>query len=368
MGFVPAVERPRGPDSSLAPSADVHDNVRRLVRSCLLFAALVPASAASVGAAPFDGSRLEPVGAAPVEGEVYAYRLLLDNAGATASASVDVHVPAAALFAGADGLDGFAFDETGRVLRWQGDIAPGTTVAATLRFVAGRDSGGHTSSLRVIVRPWRGEPSYLSHTAGVDTRPAAAAFRLGRIGVTGAGVVVLAWLSLGGAAWFVLRLVRPRSAGWVPFAVILPLAFLSYFGWLAREDARIGALPQTTCTVLDRTLDARTSSSPASSPRRGARTVYQPRLALGYVVEGQPRVAQGFGTESRLSGARAVTAEALLARYAVGATVPCAIDDRDPRRAYVERGFGGAYLFALIPIPLLALGVWGLARSRRPGD
>jgi hypothetical protein len=66
-----------------------------------------------------------------------------------------------------------------------------------------------------------------------------------------------------------------------------------------------------------------------------------------------------------LSGAPPATAEAVLARYAVGATVPCAIDDRDPRRAYVERGFGGADLFALMPLSVLALGVRGLASDRR---
>ncbi len=184
------------------------------------------------------------------------------------------------------------------------------------------------------------------------------------MGVTHAGAFVLGWLALGAILWCVLRAVQPRSATWAPIAVVLPLAFLSYFAWLALEDLRIAGLPETHCTVLDRVLDARTASSAAGSRPTGPQTVYQPRFAGAYERGGRRHVAQGFGTDSRLSGARAATAGALLADYAIGATVPCAIDDRDPRRAYLDRGFGGAYLFALVPLPLLAMGLAGLRSER----
>ena len=49
-------------------------------------------------------------------------------------------------------------------------------------------------------------------------------------------------------------------------------------------------------------------------------------------------VAQGFGTDNRLSHGNARSVEAALATYAIGASVPCAVDRDDPCRAFVERG------------------------------
>lgn len=314
-------------------------------------------------AGPFDTSTLTPVGDAPAEGLPYTYDLQLRNTGDGIGADVEILIPSAALAIGVD-LPGATVDADARVIRWQGEVPPGTHRGAGIRLLGRSDAGGAVSSLRVTVRPWQGDATYLVHAVEVDTRPDPPAFRVGAVGVSAAGVAVLAWLAVAAITWVLVRVVRPRSANWAPMAVVLPLAFLSYFAWLAREDVRIAALPDTTCTVLDRVLDARTSSS-STSPRRGPQTVYQPRVALAWMEAGRARIAQGFGTDSRLSSGRAATADALLARYVIGATVPCAIDDRDPTRAYVERGFGGAYLFALIPAPLLALGIWGLISERR---
>ncbi len=337
--------------------------VRRwlLVAVAVLIAVLVRDASA---AGPFDASTLTLVGAPPAEGFPYTYELRIRTTGGTSGADVEIHIPSAALAIGVDDLPGATVDADARVIRWQGELSPGGGRTARLRLLAGRDAGGNVSSLRVTLRPWQGEATYLGHSVEVDTRAAPSAFRVGAVGVTAAGVAVLAWLAVAAITWVLLRVVRPRSANWAPVAVVLPLAFLSYFAWLAREDVRIAALPEADCTVLDRVLDARTSSS-STSPGRGPQTVYQPRVAVAWAQAGRTGVAQGFGTDSRLSGGRAASAEALLARYAIGATVPCAIDDREPTRAYVERGFGGAYLFALIPLPLLALGIWGVASERR---
>ena len=85
---------------------------------------------------------------------------------------------------------------------------------------------------------------------------------------------------------------RPRAATWAPMAIMLPLAFLAYFTWLASEDLRILRLPQQRCTVLDHMLDTRTSSS--NTGRSRSSTVYQPRLAVRYMADGEARVAQGL--------------------------------------------------------------------------
>jgi hypothetical protein len=263
-----------------------------------------------------------------------------------------------------DGFEEASIDHEARKVRWEGPIAPGQVRAGTLVLVAGTDAGGETSSVHVTVRPWQGEPTYLAHSAIVDTMPPPLAFRLGGIGVTPAGAAVLAWMAGSVPFWLAMRVFRPRAAAWVPIAIMVPGAFLLYFAALAREDVRILGLPETTCTVVDRVIDTRTSSSSTS---RSPATLYAPRLALLHGDPAHSDVAQGFGTGSRLSGASASRAETLLARYAVGARVPCAVDAQDPRVAYVERGFGGAYLFALIPMPLLAVGIWGLLPRRSAG-
>jgi hypothetical protein len=42
---------------------------------------------------------------------------------------------------------------------------------------------------------------------------------------------------------------------------------------------------------------------------------------------------------------------------------PCWYNPDDPLEVIVLRGFGGAYLFALLPLPVFLLGVAGLRRS-----
>lgn len=333
--------------------------------SCRLVAALVSllfaASTAHAAAGPFDASILTPVGPPPREGGTYAYRLSL-RATADVSGAVEITLPSAAMFVRLDGLDGAELDDESRSIRWQGAMTGGQQREVTLTLVAGVDAAGHTSSLHVALRPWQGDPSYLAHAVEVESQPATTVARLGHIGITAPGLAVLGWLAATLLFWLAMRAARPRDAAWAPVVIMVPVGFLFYFALLAREDTRIMRLPETTCTVVDRVIDSRTASS--SVRRSGPQTVYAPRLALRYADGDGDAVAQGFGTDSRLAGTRASRVEALLSRYALGAQVPCAIDARDPRRAYVERGFGGAYVFALIPLPVLALGLWGLWKRR----
>ena len=331
---------------------------------CLCASAWLALAGRAHAGPPFESSTLTPTGQAPVEGRVYAYTLVVRNTGDTRGGVIEIHLPSSAMLAGVEGLDAASIDHDARKVRWEGPVAPGQSVTGTLTLVAGIDAGGETSSLHVTAQPWQGAPTYLAHSATVDSVPAPSALKLGGLGVTAAGVAVLGWMAASVLFWVALRVVRPSAAAWVPIAIMVPAGFLLYFAALAREDVRILGLPETRCTVVDRVIDTRTSSSTTSSSS-GPRTVYAPRLALRYGNGAGAGIAQGFGTGSRLSGTTAARAEAVLSRYEVGARVPCAVDSQDGRYAYVERGFGGAYVFALIPLPLLAIGIWGLL-PRRP--
>jgi hypothetical protein len=80
------------------------------------------------------------------------------------------------------------------------------------------------------------------------------------------------------------------------------------------------------------------------------------------VVDDRPVYSTGYDTGSRLRiGARARREEELRS-LTVGTTLPCWHDRTDVRDVVVHRGFGGAYLFAVIPLPLFLLGIATLKR------
>jgi hypothetical protein len=85
-------------------------------------------------------------------------------------------------------------------------------------------------------------------------------------------------------------------------------------------------------------------------------------LALRYQARGVETISTGYDTGMRHRP------EKELERWAVGAAVPCWFDPEEPRDVVVVRGFGAAYLFALLPLPVFLFGVWrlgSLAANRR---
>ena len=98
----------------------------------------------------------------------------------------------------------------------------------------------------------------------------------------------------------------------------------------------------------------------ASPGRRSNNTTYQPLLALRYAADGREVISTGYSTGSRLSIGRGESTVGEAAQFKIGAEVPCWFDPDDPARVMVLPGFGGAYFFALLPLGLLAGGVWAL--------
>jgi hypothetical protein len=83
-----------------------------------------------------------------------------------------------------------------------------------------------------------------------------------------------------------------------------------------------------------------------------------------YVADGQPMVSTGFDTGSRASIGGLGGALAEFSHWPIGGTVPCWFDPAHPADVVVIRGFGGAYFFALFPLPLFVYGVWAIANGR----
>jgi hypothetical protein len=146
-------------------------------------------------------------------------------------------------------------------------------------------------------------------------------------------------------------------------AVMIALGFWMIFGAMAWRDYRsLTRWPETTCTVLGGRLSAQTTTRTGTRPGTDT-TNYVPVLGLRYVVNGTETFSSGFDTGSRLGvgGRGGRTGE--LAAWTVGGEVPCWYDPDDPLDVVVRRGFGGAYLFALFPIPVFLLGLAGLRRA-----
>ena len=79
----------------------------------------------------------------------------------------------------------------------------------------------------------------------------------------------------------------------------------------------------------------------------------------------QEVIGTGYSTGSRLQIGRGASTISEYEQFKIGARVPCWFDPQDPTRVMVLPGFGGANVFALLPIGMLIAGVWSLFGRRR---
>jgi hypothetical protein len=90
-------------------------------------------------------------------------------------------------------------------------------------------------------------------------------------------------------------------------------------------------------------------------------------LGLKYQVDDREVFSSGYDTGSRLGfGGGGGRAEEL-AGWMVGETTRCWYDPDDPSDVVVINGFGGAYLFALFPLPVFLIGATRIRSLVTPG-
>ena len=135
-----------------------------------------------------------------------------------------------------------------------------------------------------------------------------------------------------------------------------------FFVALAREDWRAYTdYRETRCTVFGSEIDAFRSRSRSSSQEPS----YKPVFAVRYPVDGVEMFSTGYTTGSAFNFNTRASAGSVFDRFATGTTHPCWYDPQDPRTVLLTRGPGGAYVFALLPIPVLLIGLSMLKGSRR---
>ena len=315
----------------------------------------------------------------PLEGDLVTFSVLARNTGADAAepAWVVLNWPATGYFIAVRGLDTPQIDEEQRRIEGYVPIAAGAERRIEVDVLSPRDSGGGNLTLDLRVSHLYSDTNhYDSHRAAIDTRVSTDGLSLAGIRVTLAGLAVLAWLLALAMVWLLVNASSGRARGprrWrehpaaITLMLMLPVGFWAIFAAMAWRDYESNTTwRQAECTVVGRRITEAsvTSSTPTSNgrPRTTTSTVYSPELALRYAVDDRPVYSDGYDTGSRLRVGGRAQREEELRKLTVGTTLPCWHDPIDVRDVVVHRGFGGAYLFALIPVPLFLLGCASLRR------
>ena len=143
---------------------------------------------------------------------------------------------------------------------------------------------------------------------------------------------------------------------------MIALGFLLFFVAAAYEDWRAySEYRETTCTVFGSELNAFENRSRSRSQEQS----YAPLFAVRYPVDGVETFSTGYTTGSALNFNSRASTGSVFDRFVVGTTHPCWYDPQDTRTVVLARGPGGAYVFALLPIPVLLIGLSMLKGIRR---
>ena len=142
--------------------------------------------------------------------------------------------------------------------------------------------------------------------------------------------------------------------------VMVPLAFLMVFGGMACSDFQtLTSWKEAQAIILDRREVVRTTSSTRTS------STHTPEFALKYQAGDREVISSGFDNGWTLHVGGQVMGKAELDKRIAGDAIPCWYDPADPSKVVVRRGFGGAYIFALLPLPILWFGFLQLRKMRR---
>jgi hypothetical protein len=360
----------------------------RICRAALLAALLAPAPA---WAAPdFSKTEILVSTEAPLEADIVTFTVVLRNTGADDAGSVYFWAewPLMGFLVDSEGFDGAEVDPEARRLTLTLPLAAGGERRFVVRVLAPRDSGGDALTLAIRATHFDSNTEHWDRkTVTVDSRLGSGGITLGGYRITPAGLATLGVLAGGALLWLVVSIRAGRSAAAGPAtgaartgggvlasrvgpasavaAVTIAVGFWAVFGAMAWRDYQsLTSWPQTTCTILGGRLSAqattRTSRTSGTAQGRTDETTYVPVLGLKYLANGLDTYSSGYDTGSRIGigGQGGRTDE--LSRWAVGGTAPCWYNPADPLDVVVLNGFGGAYLFALLPIPVFLIGAAGI--------
>ena len=340
------------------------------VRPLLVLMSALMTPAAGWAQPDFSQSTITTEPATAVAGEVIQVMVRARNTGNQGApfAEVKADLPLEAMLADVAGPERTAIDPVAHVLEAVVDLPPQGERLFQIPMVVPRDAAGKMLSLNLRVRYLHlGVEFFGGSPVPIEGRASTGGVAVGSVRVHPAAFGVLAVLAL----YPILRvLTRSRARGSGPVvAIVIAVGFWALFLPLALDDWRtLRAFRETSCTVLDTRMRTRTETSRVTRSRSVPATTttsYEPLLALRYVADGRQTISTGYRTGSRLSIGGAARAEQEYAAWTIGKQIPCWFDPEDIGRVVVLRRFGGAYLFALFPLPLFAYGVATLLSRKR---
>lgn len=349
--------------------------------AALLVAALGLTGAVGAAAQPdFSDTHLQGLPSEITAGEAFTFTVHTRNTGEPTTYT-RVELPFARGLLLAETAPGcrLSWQAEERRLLWEGSVGRGEAVTCTVTAVLPGEAGTAVGLHLLITSPPHPGAGDVA-TLDVTSPPPPSAFRLGGgLGVTRAGAVVLAFLAvylLGLPLIKTLARGRPGRAGsrarmatggWTMTAI--GVGFLAIFASIAWDDWRVlNEWKETRCEVLDGIAKTESAGTSAGAKPRGRRgrdnDIWEPLLLVRHAVDGQPVLALTQTSGSALTvGGGLRAAGAVLSANPRGQSLTCWYDPAAPRKVTVERGFGGAYAFALLPALLLAAGLWTLGRA-----
>ena len=344
------------------------------VLAVLLFACPSPAVR---GAPVFTDSTIAVSTDSPLEGGVMKFTVTLKNTGDTAAefAQLKLEWPLMGHLIEVSGLQQPSRDDDARTVTASVSLPPHSEQKVDVEVLAPRDSGGGALTLTVHLAHYASGAELWDHkTVTIDTRIPQTGLLVGGFRVAPAGLAVLAWLVLFAVVWGVVMLMTAKRAssghlfgpGAGVVAVMVALGFWMMFMAMAWRDYRVlSAWQESSATILGRRMTSQSvsSSQRSSSGVNTTSEAYTPEFALRYQVDGKTMISTGYDTGSSLRFGGRVRREQEMREWVTGAVIPCWYDPADPADVVVKRGFGGAYLFALFPVPVFWIGLALIRRS-----
>lgn len=299
-------------------------------------------------------------------GDVIRYTVTIGNNGGDSSYSRVVTALPRGYFIRAQGdcSEQALNREDNRLVWHEGAYATGSTKRCRIDLLSRRESAG---TMAPLVTEITTPPQFYARNEGgpeLATPADPNSIRLGAVNISRAGLALIAFLLaalIGGAIVTPIAMrrrarLRPVLGAW--FAVALAIGFLLFFVGLAREDTRSHReYRETACFVFDSAIRA----FPGSGKHRAS--TYEPVVAVRYDVSGVETYSTAYPPDSALSFGWLGFSQRTLDRFSIDSTHPCWFDPDDVRMVLLERGPGGAYLFALLPLMALAYGILMLRTS-----
>lgn len=346
----------------------------------------------------FSRSSIQPSNSTPREGDVIEYVIHVRNSGdePAVDTRVEVVCPSRGILIGTTWPVEVDIDNDPQSVRGSIDLPAGAEATLRLQVLAPRESNGDALSLSLRAAHYSSSTDHWDHHSMIVSRRAdAPGVKLGGLRFEPAAFWLLGWMLTGFAVLVVLTFLNAAARNttsdlaelslvrglWkrLPVAptmlLMIPVAFWLIFGAMAWRDYRVlTAWKKTDATIVGRreVVETSTSTSTSSSSRSSSRrtttsTTFTPDFALRYEVDGESIVSNGFDTGSSVRIGGRITGEQDYAKWTVGTVVPCWYDPSDPRDVVVRRGPGGAYFFALLPLPIFCFGVYVVRKVVRTG-